>query len=108
MASRPESLAAGTIVISAAATAPSGVQVSGNGLGVYMLTNTGTTTAFMAAGASASAAQSAAVIPTGTTGERVWPVLAGAAITVTDLPDAYWSGITASGTASVYVSPLGS
>jgi hypothetical protein len=94
-----------TITFTSAAAAPTGVQCSGGGnmqATTYELVNEGAQIAFFASGATASAAQAAAVLPPG----AVWAVLPGAARYVTDIPNAFWSAITRAGTGACEVTPV--
>lgn len=98
-----------TVLVAASQTPPLGTQCglpSGNQITSYLLYNDGTVTAFMAAAASAAAAQLMAVIPIVGGPQEVYPVPAKGYLPVTDIPNAFWSGITASGTANVFVTPI--
>ena len=107
----PSNLAAkgATILVAASQTAPIGVQcgtVPGDQTASYLLYNDGTVTAFMAAARTADAAQTLAVIPTAGGPQDVYPVPAKGYLPVNDLVNAFWSGVTGSGTANVFVTPI--
>ena len=102
-----------TQVFTAATTAPTPVQVTSVNAQTptnacnYVLTNIGTQVAFVSCEATAALATSSAVIPTaggGTNGARCIPVLGNSQISLTGPPAAFFTGITSSGTATVYVS----
>ena len=96
-----------SILVSAATTAPTGVAApeSGTNQGYqFRIHNAGTVTAFLAVGVDASSAQSAAVIPTGTSQFSV-SIPAGIVEILSFPIGSFFSAITASGTASVYITP---
>lgn len=96
-----------TVTFTGAGTAPSTVQcVSNNGVRTpqYMLTNIGSVDVWVSYDAVTSQATLNAVIPTGTAQYGVW-LLARTQVVITAPPDAFFTGITASGTAIVYVTP---
>ena len=84
-------------------TAPTPVQAVSTTLGgnQYRIINSGTVTVFMGYGANAAAASAAATVVT-TSGEAI-PLLPGTDEILTFVPNAYFTGITISGTANVYV-----
>lgn len=92
-----------TVVFLAATTAPTPVQAVSTTLGgnQYRIINSGTVTVFMGYGANAAAASAAATVVT-TSGEAI-PILPGTDEILTFVPNAYFTGITISGTANVYV-----
>ena len=94
-----------TVVFLADTTAPTPVQAVSTTLGgnQYRIINSGTVTVFMGYGANAAAASAAATVVT-TSGEAI-PILPGTDEILTFVPNAYFTGITISGTANVYVSP---
>ncbi len=96
-----------TITFTANTSAPTGVLATSGGYKTnqYRVHNAGTNTAFIAVSdVSGAAAASAAVIPTGTS-QPSYPI-PGGAIEIWSLPpNVYFSGITASGTSIVYVTP---
>lgn len=107
----PSNLAAQgpTALVAASQTPPAGVQcgtVAGNQIASYLLYNDGTVTAFVSTGKTSAAAQLNAVIPTAAAPMQVYPVPAKGYLPVNDLVNAFWSGITASGTANVFVTPV--
>lgn len=69
----------------------------------YIVTNIGTVTAFISWGSSATATANC-VIPTGTS-QSVVPILPSAAFVITLPANVFFCGITASGTAIIYVTP---
>jgi hypothetical protein len=94
-----------TVVFLAASTAPTPVQAVSTTLGgnQYRIINNGTVTVFLGYGANASAATSSATVVT-TSGPAI-PLLPGTDEILTFVPNAYFTGITVSGTANVYVTP---
>ena len=94
-----------TVAFLAATTAPTPVQAVSTTLGgnQYRIINSGTVTVFMGYGANAAAASAAATVVT-TSGEAI-PLLPGTDEILTFVPNAYFTGITISGTANVYVTP---
>ena len=97
-----------TVTFTAAASAPTAVQCTGNAGGrspQYLITNIGAVTAFVGfSPLSAADAAVYAVVPTGTS-RYCLPVLAGSQISFSGPPDAYFTGITSGGSAIVYVTP---
>ena len=101
-----------TIRLTAATSAPVGVHAE-LGLSAIHLTqvrihNSGAVTAFVTfSTVSGADAQSKAVIPTGTgaNSKFCWPIPPGAIEIFTAPPSAYWSAITASGSADLYLTP---
>ncbi len=90
-----------------ATSAPTPVQVSADATSQaqqYVLTNVGSVTVFVAWGSDADHATRRAIIPT-STATRTYPLLAGTQVVVTGPLNAYFTGITSSGTAIVYVTP---
>lgn len=99
-----------TVVVAGATTAPSGVQVLSLGAPAaeqYRIYNSGAVLAHVAFGVDASTAQTNAVIPTGSgsNSKSSFPIPAGAIEVVSALPNCYWSAITPSSTADVFVTP---
>jgi len=94
-----------TVVFTAASTAPTAVQCVSSTLGgnQYRIINAGTVTVFLGYGTSASdAGNNAAVVST--TGPS-FPLLAGTDEILTFVPNAYFTGVTSSGTATMYITP---
>jgi len=94
-----------TVAFIAATTAPTPVQAVSTTLGgnQYRIINSGDKTVFLGYGSTAALANSAATVVT-TSGEAI-PLLPGTDEVLTFLPNAYFTGITATGTATVYVTP---
>ena len=94
-----------TVAFTADTTAPAPVQAVSSTLGgnQYRIINSGTVTVFLGYGANAAAASSSATVVT-TSGESL-PLLPGTDEILTFVPNAYFTGITISGTANVYVTP---
>ena len=94
-----------TVAFIAATTAPTPVQAVSTTLGgnQYRIINSGDKTVFLGYGSTAALANSAATVVT-TSGEAI-PLLPGTDEVLTFVPNAYFTGITATGTASVYVTP---
>lgn len=102
-----------TSKIAADTTAPSGVQLAGDTKAPdiqaereYRVQNNGGETVFYAYGASAAAAQSAAVIPTNASvGAGSYPLSAGAIEVIRAPIGQFWSGITTVGAVSLFITP---
>jgi hypothetical protein len=92
-----------TVVFLADTTAPTPVQAVSTTLGgnQYRIINSGLVTVFLGYGANASAATSSATVVTAS-GPAI-PLLPGTDEILTFLPNAYFTGITVSGTANVYI-----
>ena len=92
-----------TINFTAASSAPTSVQASINadkiGFGHYRIVNSGSVTVFIGAGATAAQATANAVVATSP------PILPGAVEIMRFSPNFFFTAITASGTAVVYVTP---
>lgn len=94
-----------TVTFTAANTAPATVQATSTTLGgnQYRILNAGQVTVFLGVGTtSAEATASATVV---TTTANCIPLLAGTDEILTFQPNAYFTGITGSGTAAVYITP---
>lgn len=94
-----------TVVFTAAVTAPTAVQAVSTSLGgnQYRILNAGSSTVFLGIGPDAAGAASNAVIVT--TSQKSYPLLPGTDEILTFAPNWYFTGITASSTATVYVTP---
>ena len=94
-----------TVVFTAATTAPTVVQAVSTTLGgnQYRIINAGTNTVFLGYGTTAAAANTAAAVVT-TTGEAL-PLLPGTDEILTFVPNAYFTGVTTSGNAVIYITP---
>ena len=94
-----------TVTFLAATSAPTPVQALSTTLGgnQYRIINSGNVTVFLGYGSTASDATNNSVVVT-TTGTS-FPLLAGTDEILTFVPNAYFTGITSSGTASVYITP---
>ena len=88
-----------TTTITGAVSAPTGVQVNGNQNNSFLIQNAGAVTAFIGIGQSAAGAQAAAVVAGGL------PILAGQSRVIGAPEGSFFSAITPSSTASVYVTP---
>lgn len=94
-----------TVVFTAATTAPTPVQAASSSLGgnQYRIINNGNVVVFLGYGAtSADAANNALVV---SSSQAAFPLLPGTDEILTFVPNAYFTGITSSGTASVYITP---
>ena len=94
-----------TVAFTANVAAPTPVQAVSTTLGgnQYRIINAGSVTVILGYGAtSADASNNAAVVTT--TGPSL-PLLPGTDEILTFVPNAYFTGITASGTAQVYITP---
>jgi hypothetical protein len=94
-----------TVTFTAAVTAPSPVQCSSTTLGgnQYRVINAGSTTVFLGYGVASTDATNNAVIVTST--GAAFPLLAGTDEILTFVPNAYFTGVVSTGTASVYITP---
>jgi hypothetical protein len=94
-----------TVAFVAATTAPTAVQAVSSTLGgnQYRVINAGSVTAFLGFGASAAAANAAAAIVT-SSGQAL-PLLAGTDEIITFTPNAYFTAITSSSNAAIYITP---
>lgn len=107
MHEKPFSPRGKTVLIAAATTAPSGVQCQETGTAggyQFRIHNAGTVTAYLAFGATGSEAQANAVIPTGTPQYGI-PLSAGIVEVLSFPVNCYFSAITASGTANIFITP---
>lgn len=104
-----------TVNVDAATVAPTGLlvgtahnptRVSGES-NQYLIHNAGSVTAFLAFGVDAATATAAAVIPTGASSnaKASYPAPPGSLFVLTAPPGSYWSAITASSTAEIYITP---
>ena len=103
--SAPFTPSGNTVAFVAATSPPTAVQALSTTLGgnQYRILNSGSVTVFLGMGTSASSAVSNAAVVT-TTGQAI-PLLAGTDEIITFPPNAYFTGITSSGTANVYITP---
>ena len=94
-----------TVTFTAAVSAPTPVQAVSTTLGgnQYRIINAGNVTVFLGYGNTAALANTAAAVVS-TTGPA-YPLLAGTDEILTFQPNAYFTAITASGTATIYVTP---
>lgn len=96
-----------TVTFTAAATAPTAVQVLSTTLGgnQYRILNAGTSTVFLGIGNTAANATSNAVVVTST--QTSYPLLPGTDEILTFAPNWYFTGVTAGGgaTSVVYITP---
>lgn len=98
--------AASTVVFTAAATAPVPVQAvipGDNNKQAYRIVNAGTATVFLGVGQTPEAATAAAVVVTSSQPSIV--LLPGAVEILSFTGDDYFTGVTVSGTAAVYITP---
>ena len=94
-----------TVAFTANTSAPTPVQAASSTLGgnQYRIINSGNVTVFLGYGVTASDATNNAVVVT-TTGTS-FPLLAGTDEILTFAPNAYFTGITSTGSANVYITP---
>ena len=94
-----------TVTFLADTTAPAAVQCVSTTLGgnQYRIINSGSVTVFLGYGTTAVAANTAAAVVS-SSGEA-FPLLAGTDEILTFIPNAYFTGITSSGNATVYITP---
>lgn len=96
-----------TVVIAAGTSAPNAVQAISTTIGGnnYRLINSGNVTVFLGVGGNATAANANAVALTSGNTAFTVPVLSGTDEILSFQPNAWFTGITASGNATVYVTP---
>jgi hypothetical protein len=101
----PFTVTGNTIVITATTPAPAAVQAISSTLGgnQYRILNTGTVTAFLGFGATATIAATGANTPTGTV-VNCLPLLPGTDEILTFVPNAYFSANATSSTV-IYITP---
>ena len=94
-----------TVVFTANVAAPTAVQAVSTTLGgnQYRIINAGSVTVFLGYGTTSSDASNNATVITST--GLSYPLLAGTDEILTFQPNAYFTGITSSGTATIYVTP---
>jgi len=94
-----------TVVFTAATSAPTPTQAVSTTIGgnQYRIINSGNVTVFLGYGVNASDATNNAVVVT-TTGTS-FPLLAGTDEILTFAPNAYFTGVTSTGSANVYITP---
>ena len=94
-----------TVAFTAATSAPTPVQAVSTTLGgnQYRIINAGTVTVFLGYGSSSSDASNNTAVVT-TTGPSL-PLLPGTDEILSFVPNAYFTGITSSGTAQIYITP---
>lgn len=94
-----------TVTFTASTTAPTPVQCESSTLGgnQYRVINAGTGIVFLGYGTTATAANAAATLVTSS--QEAFPLLPNTDEILTFLPNAYFTGITSSGSAVVYVTP---
>lgn len=94
-----------TIAFTAATTAPAPVQCASTTVGgnQYRIINNGTVTVFLGYGTTASEASNNAVQVTSS--QTAFPLLPSTDEILTFVPNAYFTAVTASGTAVVYITP---
>ena len=92
-----------TITFLAATTAPTPVQAVANTLGgnQYRIINSGNVVVFLGYGSTAAQATTNAV--TVTSSQPALPLLPGTDEILTFVPNAYFTGVTSSGTANIYI-----
>ena len=94
-----------TVTFTAATSAPTPVQCASTTLGgnQYRIINAGTVTVFLGYGSTSNAATNSAVQITSS--QESFPLLPNTDEILTFVPNAYFTGITATGTAVIYVTP---
>jgi len=103
--SAPFTRSGNTTVFTAATSAPTPVQAVSTTLGgnQYRILNAGSVIAFLGVGNSAAGATANAVVATSS--QASLPLLPGTDEIITFVPNAYFTGITSSGTAVIYITP---
>ena len=101
----PFTASGNTVTFTANTSAPSAVQASSTTLGgtQYRVVNAGTVVAFLGVGQTQSAAQTNAVVVSTTANSL--PMLPGTDEIITFTPNAWFTAITSSGTATIYITP---
>lgn len=94
-----------TVTFTAASSAPTPVQCASTTLGgnQYRVINNGTVTVFLGYGVTAAEASNNAVQVTSS--QSAFPLLPSTDEILTFVPNAYFTGVTASGNAVVYITP---
>jgi hypothetical protein len=94
-----------TVAFLASTSAPTPVQAISTTLGgnQYRILNAGSVVVFLGFGVNAAAATSTAAVVT-SSGQAI-PLLPGTDEILTFQPNAYFTGVTASGTATIYITP---
>jgi hypothetical protein len=94
-----------TVVFTANTSAPTPVQALSSTLGgnQYRIINNGTVIVFLGYGTTSAEANSNAVVVS-STGPSM-PILPGTDEILSFVPNAYFTGITSSGTAAIYITP---
>jgi hypothetical protein len=94
-----------TVVFTASTAAPTPVQALSTTLGgnQYRIINSGSVTVFLGYGTASADAANNAVIVTST--GPAYPLLAGTDEILSFVPNAYFTGITGSSTAAIYITP---
>jgi hypothetical protein len=103
--SAPFTPSGNTVTFTAATTAPTPVQAISSTLGgnQYRVLNAGSVTVFLGVGQTSAQATASATVVTSTA--NCIPILAGTDEILSFLPNAYFTGITGSSTAVVYITP---
>ncbi len=103
--SAPFTPSGNTVTFTASTTAPTPAQAVSTTLGgnQYRVLNAGSVTVFMGVGQTAAQANASATVVTSTA--NCIPILAGTDEILSFLPNAYFTGITSSSTAVVYITP---
>jgi len=94
-----------TVVFTANTSAPTPVQASttgGLGSNQYRIINAGTSLVFLGYGANATTATAGAVVPTSSNANCL-AILPGTDEVITFVPNAYFTGITSSGSSLIYI-----
>ena len=94
-----------TVTFTAATSAPTPVQALSTTIGgnQYRVVNAGSTLVFMGVGTSSANATANAVVVSSS--QAAIPLLAGTDEIITFPPNAWFTGITSSGTAAIYITP---
>ena len=94
-----------TVAFIASTSAPTPAQCVSTTLGgnQYRIINAGSVTVFLGYGVTSSDASNSAVVVTST--GLSYPLLAGTDEILTFVPNSYFTGVTSSGTATIYVTP---
>jgi len=94
-----------TVTFTAATSAPTPVQAASSSLGgnQYRIINAGNVVVFLGYGSTSADATNNAVIVSSS--QAAFPLLPGTDEILTFVPNAFFTGITGSGTAAIYITP---
>lgn len=96
-----------TVAFTANTTAPTAVLAAGTTLGAnqYRIVNTTSSRVFLGVGSTATEAGNNAVVVTAASAGPAIPIMPSSTEVITALPNAYFTGITESGSGTVFITP---